>query len=499
MERARYLHLARRWWWLLVLGVFIGGGAAYGVSQLITPIYRASATLLVNQTQTPGTIAYNDVLASERLTKTYRELITKRPVLVDAIDSLNLTLSPDELQSFTDVEAVRDTQLLRVSVEHPVPSQASLLANAVTQAFINANEEDQISRPGSVAIVELAETPDSPILPRTTLNTALGAVVGLLLAGILALAYEYLDDTVKSAVDVEAATGLATLGAVARFSRIHSVADGLVVGSPRHVAAAEAYKVLRTNVQFSTLDQPAHAMLVSSASPGEGKTTTVANLGLAIAQTGQRVVLVDADLRRPSLHRVFGLPNRSGLTNALLSREPELPDFLQATRFENLWVVTSGPLPPNPSELLSSSRLNMIIQGLRNWANIIIFDSPPTLAVADASILAGKVDAAIMVVNAAHTRVHALQQAIDALSRSKKQILGVVLNKLSRRDWGYYYHSYYYAADDGTNGPQKGDSSGGRKAKRRPRATRAGSDAALRPEDVPLGGLLAAAERADSQ
>ena len=467
MERARYLHLARRWWWLLVFGLLIGGSSAYGISQLITPIYRASATLLVNQTQTPGTIAYNDVLASERLTKTYRELITKRPVLVDAIDDLNLALSPDELRSFIDVEAVQDTQLLRVSVEHPVPSRASLLANAVTQAFINANEEDQISRPGSVAIVELAETPGAPILPRTTLNTALGAVAGLLLAGILALTYEYLDDTVKTAADVEAASGLATLGAVARFPRVRSVADGLVVGSTRPIAAAEAYKVLRTNVQFSTLDQPAQTLLISSANPGEGKTTTVANLGLAIAQTGQRVVLVDADLRRPSLHRIFGLDNRGGLTNALLSRASDLEGFVQPTHFENLWVITSGPLPPNPSELLGSPRLDAITEALRKQASVILFDSPPVLAVADASILAGKVEGAIMVVNAGRTRVHALQRAVDALSRSKKQILGVVLNKLTERDWGYYYHTYYYAAeDDRTNDdhPKRG-SSGSRKSR----------------------------------
>ncbi len=456
MELARYLRLGMRWWWLLLLGLVLGGGSAYGISLLMTPIYRASATLLVNETQTPGVLAYNDILTSERLTKTYRELITKRPVLNAVIDEQDLALSADELASSIDVAVVRDTQLLRLSVDHPEPAQAQRLANATAQAFIETNEENRLTRSGSVSIVEPAATPGAPVSPRTTLNTFLGAFAGLLLAGALALIYEYFDDTIKTAEDVEASSGLATLGAVSRFPRRHP-ADGLVVAAPRRTAAAEAYRVLRTNIQFGTLDQPAQTLLISSANPGDGKTTTVANLGVAIAQTGQRVIIVDADLRRPAIHRVFGLKNQGGLTNALLARQPGSEVLLQRTRFENLCVLTSGPLPPNPSELLSSRRLDAITEALRNQADVILFDSPPTLAVADASILAAKVDGTILVVDAGRTRAHALQRAQEALGRSKTRPLGAILNKLTERSRGYYYY-YHYASsgDDRTNGHHKG-------------------------------------------
>jgi capsular exopolysaccharide synthesis family protein len=301
-----------------------------------------------------------------------------------------------------------------------------------------------------VSIVEPAVAPGAPVSPRTTMNTMLGAFAGLLLAAAAALVYEYLDDTVKTPEDVEAAAGgLATLGGVARFPRRRGAIEPLIAASTRRTAAAEAYKVLRTNVQFSTVDQPAQVMLVSSANPGEGKTTTAANLAIAIAQTGQRVVVVDADLRRPSLHRVFKLPNQNGLTNALLSREQALDAFLQATSFEHVSVMTSGPLPPNPSELLSSRRLDTVVEALRKQADVVIFDSPPALAVADASILAAKVDGAIVVVDAGRTRAQALQRAQEALGRSKTRLLGAVLNKLTERGRGYYYYTYsYYAADE---------------------------------------------------
>ena len=456
MQLARYLRFLGRWWWLLALGAIIGGGSAYGISQLITPVYRAEATLLVNQTQTPGVIAYNDILTSERLTKTYRELIIKRPVLSQVIEDLDLALGYDELASMTDVAVVPDTQLLRLSVEHQEPQQARLLANAIAQAFIDANEQDGLTRPGTVSVVEPAASPGAPVRPRTMLNTIVGVLAGLFLVGVAVVVYEYLDDTLKTAEDVEAAAGLATLGGVARFPSRARGGVNLVVGSPHRVAAAEAYRVLRTNVRFSTLDEPAQALLVSSANPSEGKTTTVANLAVAIAQTGQRVIVVDSDLRRPALHRVFGLSNGAGLTSALFSRDAQISRFLQPTEFEGLSVLTSGPLPPNPSELLSSNRMDAIVDALRKEADIVLFDSPPALVVADASILAGKVDGTMLVVDAGRARASTLQRAIEALSRSKTRVLGAVLNKLADRGQGSYsYAYYYYAATDGTNGHRK--------------------------------------------
>jgi capsular exopolysaccharide synthesis family protein len=453
MELARLPVLARRWWWLLLLGLVIGGGASYAVSQAMTPIYRASSTLLVNERQQPGTIAYNDILASERLTGTYRQLITQRPVLEAVISDLDLPYTAAQVAAMLDVSVIRDTQLIRISAENADPHLAQQLADSTASVFIKQNAQNELSRPGSVSVVESATTPTSPVKPRVLLNTILGVVAGLVVAAGVALLLEYLDDTVKSAEDLTASAGLLALGTVARFRHSKAPETSLITSHSRH-PAAEAYRVLRTNVQFSTLDKPSQTLVITSAHPREGKTTTVANLALVLAQAGKRVIAVDSDLRRPTLHRLFGVANSHGLTNVLLSRDSSLNGYLQPTRHDNLAILPSGPMPPNPSELLSSPRLKTLIENLKREADVVVFDSPPALAVTDASVLAARVDGTILVVDAGRTRGAALKQAKDALTRSKTNLLGAVLNKLQRRGGDYYYHHHYYY-DTGKDGHKR--------------------------------------------
>lgn len=448
MELARYLSLVRKWWWLLVVGTLVAGGASYAISKTLTPIYSASTTLLVNQTQVPGTIAYNDILTSERLTRTYKELIQQRPVLDDVIERLALPYDSRRLGSMIDVAVVPETQLLKLSVENADPAMASRIANATAETFIDQNTQNQLSRAGEVSVVETATTPSDPIKPNVQLNTLLAAFIGLLLAGAAAFLIEYLDDTVKSTEDLEA-SGLASLGGVGRFHRPSTIQDNLVADSRSQQHFAEAYRVLRTNVQFSIIDSPGQTLLVTSANSGEGKSTTAANLALVMAQAGKKVILVDSDLRRPCLHRLFGLSNEQGLTNFLLSTPSSVDGYVQRTRFENLAVVTSGPLPPNPSELLASRRLDSLLDGLKTQADVVILDSPPALPVTDACILASKVDGTMLVVDSSKTRPQALRRAKEALTKSKTRLLGAVLNKLKRRGGGYYHYHYYYSADGG--------------------------------------------------
>jgi capsular exopolysaccharide synthesis family protein len=295
------------------------------------------------------------------------------------------------------------------------------------------------------------------------MNTLMAAFVGLLLAGGIAVLIEYLDDTVKSPEDLEA-SGLSSLGGVSRFHRPKDPDDMLVAGSLSRRHFSEAYRVLRTNLQFSTIDRPGQTLLITSANPREGKSTTAANLALVTAQAGKKVILVDSDLRRPSIHRFFGLSNEQGLTNLLLAPQSGINGCAQRTRFENLAVVTSGPLPPNPSELLASRRLDSVLDALRAQADVIIIDSPPTLPVADASILASKVDGTMLVVDTSKTRVQALRRAKEALVRSKTHLLGAVLNKVKRRSGGGYYYYYHYYTADGEKKERKSPKKAGVKA-----------------------------------
>lgn len=202
-------------------------------------------------------------------------------------------------------------------------------------------------------------------------------------------------------------------------------------------AAAEAYRTLRTNILFSSLDRPLHTLLVTSTAPNEGKSTTLANLAVTMAQAEQRVLMVDCDLRRPSLHSIFGLPNERGLTSALLEQgEGPLP--IQETSVPGLQLLPSGPLPPRPADLLGSRRMGVLIERLRAAADIVLFDTPPVVAVTDAAVLAPRVDGVLLVLQAGHTRRDRARQARQVLEKVKANIVGVVLNG-ARLEQGYSY------------------------------------------------------------
>ena len=213
-------------------------------------------------------------------------------------------------------------------------------------------------------------------------------------------------------------------------------ADLITLVNPRS-AVAEAYRTLRTNIQFSSLDEPLRTLLVASASADEGKSTTLANLAVTFAQAGRRTILVDSDLRRPSLHAIFGTPNDQGLTTMLLQDDAPAP--LVATPIEGLRLLPSGPIPPNPSELLASRRLEGAIARLRDDADLVLFDSPPALAVSDAAVLSRRVDGVVLVVRAGTTRREHAARARQVLERAGARLLGVVLTNASVEDAVYSY------------------------------------------------------------
>lgn len=220
---------------------------------------------------------------------------------------------------------------------------------------------------------------------------------------------------------------------------------GLVAYAEPKSAAAEAYRTLRTNITFASPDKPVHTLLVTSTSPDDGKSTTIANLAITFAAAGSPTVLMDADLRRPHLHTIFGLPNDVGVTTlvAEMARNkggtvPTLP--LQKTQVENLHVLTSGPVPPNPAEILSSQRMGELLALLRGTAEYVLIDTPPIIAVTDAAVLASKVDGVLIVINAGKTKRDLAVKARDMLRQVNAHILGVVLNnaEIDKSAYAYY-------------------------------------------------------------
>ncbi|KYD19064.1 Tyrosine-protein kinase EpsD [Parageobacillus caldoxylosilyticus] len=204
---------------------------------------------------------------------------------------------------------------------------------------------------------------------------------------------------------------------------------------------SEQYRTIRTNVQFSFVDAPMRSLMVTSTGAGEGKSTTTANLAVVFAQQGKKVLLIDADLRKPTVHYTFRLNNYTGLTNVLTNSAPLLPSC-QETRVENLYVLTSGPIPPNPAELLSSKAMEQCIQQLYNEFDLLIFDTPPVLAVTDAQILAHQCDGTVLVIESGGTEIEAAVKAKELLEAANAKLLGVVLNKRKYRQGQYYYYQY---------------------------------------------------------
>ena len=309
----------------------------------------------------------------------------------------------------------------------------------------------------TVTVVEPAVMPGGPIRPSPMRDALLAAVVGAMLGMGVAFLIEYLDDTIKHAGDVDQALGLTTLGTITRFGG-ESLEDKLVTSQHSRSNVTEAYRILRTNLEFASVDESLRTVVVTSASPREGKSVTAANLAVVMAQSGRTVVLVDSDLRRPSLHRIFGVSNEVGLTSALLhSGNPGAQEMLQQTEIENLRVLPSGPLPPNPAELLGSVRMSSLVEQLKSQADILVFDSPPALPVTDPAVLAQHVDAVLLVVEAGTARRGAVLRAAEGLTKVGANLAGVVLNKLSRRSGGYYHYYYdrysqYYSSDGHDDG-----------------------------------------------
>jgi len=297
-------------------------------------------------------------------------------------------------------------------------------------------------------VIEEAPLPATPVGSSGKMQVLLAAAIGMVLAVGAAFLLEYLDDTLKSPEDVAQATGLTTVGAIARMTGNDPSEKLIAVRHPKS-PISEAYRVMRTNLQFSALDRPLKSIVVTSPNPMEGKSTTMANLGVVVAQTGKSVILVDSDLRRPMIHKIFQVSNKDGLTNVLLQDELVPDDHLQETGIPNLRVLTSGPLPPNPSELLGSQKMERLVEQLEMEADIVIFDTPPALPVTDAAVLAVQADGVLIVADAGKTRRAAARQAVENLQKVGASLLGVAMNRLSPRGAGgyNYYYQYYYSGD----------------------------------------------------
>jgi exopolysaccharide transport family protein len=311
---------------------------------------------------------------------------------------------------------------------------------------------------GNIRIVDLAEIPKSPVKPKKAQNLLLGLIVGLALGVGLAFFLEYLDNTIKVPDDIKNILKLPYLGPVPAIAAAEggavngarNPADDLVSHLSPKSTASEAYRGIRTSILFSSAEQAPRVLIISSSGPREGKTITSANIAITMAQAGNRVVILDCDMRRPRVHKIFSLSRDRGMSNLLVGND-ELDNVVVHTDIPNLDVIPSGPIPPNPSEVLSSQRMADLIEVLRGRYDRIIIDTPPITAVTDAVILSKVVDGVVLIVRAGVAHRELVRNAVEQLRQVNAHILGAVLNgvDMGRDSYYYYQYYYYYYGEDG--------------------------------------------------
>lgn len=543
MELVAYIRLFRKWFWLLFLGAFLAGGAAFLFGSRQVDLYRSQVIISVGTAYKTPNPQYTELITGAELAQTYVVLARTYDVLQAAVDAGNFPVSAGGLRGMVSASVIENTSLLVLSVTYTDPVLAADMANEVARQLIlkapnnltpeqqsqidlatseitrlreelNAAREEQRNvdaqlaaatdpaeverlrelrneianqinqasyniaqfsntitslqqRVNSLEIVESARIQAAPSGANMFSKALLGAMVGGALAAGIALLIEYLDDTVQSPADATQSLGVPALAAISRFGKTRdSYSQRLITYRDPGSPVAEEYRTLRTNLLFSSNGSTGKGIyVITSPGPSEGKSVTVANLAVTMAMAGWRVLLIDADLRRPRLHEIFGLDNNVGLSTLLALNPGELmaeergglqqrlDECIKDTEIPGLQVITSGHIPLNPTEVLGSASMQRWFQEFRSpdKNDIVLFDTPPTLLVADGSVLASAIDVpVVLVIEAKHTRRGAAARAKEQFDQLGIKVQGVVLNGVNPRDrgmydYGYYYYYYYYS------------------------------------------------------
>ncbi|MEV8559636.1 polysaccharide biosynthesis tyrosine autokinase [Streptomyces sp. NPDC051917] len=437
-----FLRVLSRRWPTVVTCLVLAIGAALAVTGLSTPIYEARTQLFVATRTGEDTAQLNEGQSfSQARVQSYAEIVTTRQVTGPVVKQLRLHTTPEWLASRITAVAPLNTVLINISVKDTVPRRAARIANAVAQRFSEVVERletpketsgsersgkhrsGEAASPVSLGITQEAVAPTRPVSPRPVLNLAAGVFGGLLLGAGVIILLETLDTTFKTNEALGEFLELPGLGTIPYDK---NAPKHPLVNTDGYSKRAEAFRKLRTNLQFSQVDDPPRIIVVASSVPGEGKTNTAANLALSLAEAGVSTCLVDADLRRPCVAPAFGLVQDAGLTTVLIGKAC-VEDVMQQVG-GGLSVLASGAVPPNPTELLASARMAEVLSELADTYEAVIVDTAPLLPVADTVGLASRAQGALLVVRAAKTRREQVRSAAESLERVGVRVLGTVFS-----------------------------------------------------------------------
>ena len=447
VELQDYLNVIRKRWMIIAAVALVTLGLAAAYTALTPRTYAATTQFFVSTSgdDTTSSLQQGNTFTQARV-KTYSQLLESPKVLDPVIKQVGLDDDGRQARRHRSRRRSRSTPSSSTSpsraAPRPAPS-ASRRPSATSSRRPSRRSSARGARqsPVKVTVVKEAAADPTPVSPKPARNLALGLVLGLLLGFGVALLRDVLDKSVKSQRDLEAVTDRTILGGIA-FDADAS-AHPLIVQVDPHSQRAEAFRSLRTNLQFIDVANPPKSIVVTSSLPGEGKSTTTANLALSLAETGLKVVVIEGDLRRPRLLDYLGFEGSVGLTDVLVGRV-EVDDVLQPFGRTGLRLLGAGPIPPNPSELLGSANMEQLVADLAERFDYVLIDAPPLLPVTDAAVLSTIVDGALVVVGAGVAQREHVRRALDSLEAVNGSLLGLILNRVKAKEGGAGYGTYEY-------------------------------------------------------
>ncbi|MHA7287343.1 tyrosine-protein kinase domain-containing protein [Arthrobacter sp. MDT3-44] len=446
LELGEVVKTLRRYWLHLLTGALVGLLLAGATTLVITPTYVSETKLFV-AIQGSGSVQelQQGNTFSQARVQSYVETVRTPLVLQPVIEALGIDESPQELSESIVATADLNTVIITIAAEDASPVQAAAVAQATADSLVQSvatleRTTDTGVSPVRLSVLMPATAPVEPSSPNLVLNLAIGSALGFLAALAYGLFRTLLDTRVRGESDLRRVSEAPLLGGISFDTDAQK--KPLLTQAPAQSPRAESFRQIRTNLQFAHVSHKSKAVLVTSSLPGEGKSTTATNLAIAMAQAGQSVVLVDADLRRPRVDEYLGLERNAGLTTALIGRA-DVEDLLQPWGTDELYILTAGQIPPNPSELLGSDAMKQLITRLEQKFDAVIIDAPPLLPVTDAAVLAQQVGGVVLVIGSSKVKLPDLQKSLGNLEMVNADLLGVVMNFLPTKGPDAYSYSYY--------------------------------------------------------
>jgi capsular exopolysaccharide synthesis family protein len=440
-----YIRVAQKRWWMVAAAIALAMGLAMLITIRTPPQYASTVTFFITTPNTGVSEAYQGGLFSQQRVKSYAALLTGDRLAKAIAAGPGIDLDPPQVRARVTAQSLPDTVLLQATIRDGSTGRSRLIATELAvqfKALVELLETPPGKQTSSVKVEVVAgpEVSELPVSPRPVRNLALAGLLGLLAGVGAAVLRELLDTTVKTTEALQALASAPVLAAVPFDGE--AKLGPLLAGAEGHSARAEALRQLRTTLQYVDADRPVKTLVVTSAVPGEGKSSTACGLAILFAEAGQRVLIIDADLRRPSIADYLGLEGAVGLTTVLVGKA-SVNDVLQQYGTD-LWVLPSGFLPPNPSELLGSRHMANLLSDLREQFDMIIVDCPPLLPVTDAAVVAARADGALLLARARKTSNAQVSTAVRALQSVDARLLGCVFNMVPAKgpDAYYYYDGY---------------------------------------------------------